>query len=99
MLPTIAVIPKTKPMFAMLDPTTLFMAIAGEPDNAALRLNNNYGAEVAKDTTVIPITNFEIRNLKESATEALTKNSPPITSKTNPRITQTKLIKNIFLRR
>ena len=83
-------------MFAMLDPTTLLIAMAGEPDSAAFRLTNNSGVEVAKDTTVIPITNFEMRNLNDRATEALTKNSPPTTSKTKPSITQTTLIKNIF---
>lgn len=93
-----AVIPNTNPILAILDPTTLFIAIAGDPDSAALRLTNNSGNEVANDTTVIPIMNFEILNLKESATEALTKNSPPITNRINPKKTKTKLIKS-FLRR
>jgi hypothetical protein len=74
------------------------MAIAGEPDKAALRLTNNSGADVANDTTVIPITIFDILNLNDSATDDLTKNSPPMTNKPNPRITKITLI-NIFLLR
>ena len=83
-------------MLAILDPTTLFIAISGEPDNAACKLTKSSGAEVAKETTVIPITIFEILNLKDSATDERTKNSPPITNKTKPRITQSKLIKTFF---
>ncbi|GAB1858755.1 hypothetical protein MHTCC0001_35950 [Flavobacteriaceae bacterium MHTCC 0001] len=79
-------------MLAILDPTTLLIAIAGEPDKAACKLTNSSGAEVAKDTTVIPITIFDISNLKDKATEDLTRNSPPTTSKINPRITQRILI-------
>ena len=94
-----AVIPKTKPMFAIFEPTTLFMAIAGEPDNAACKLTNSSGAEVANETTVIPITILEILNLKDNATDDLTKNSPPITNKIKPKATQTILIKYFFLRR
>ncbi|GGD28321.1 hypothetical protein GCM10011368_32910 [Hyunsoonleella pacifica] len=71
------------------------MAMAGEPVNAACKLTNNSGAEVANDTTVIPITIFDILNLKESATEERTKYSPPITNKTKPRTTQRTLI-NFF---
>ena len=88
--------PKTKPMFAILEPTTLFIAIAGDPDNAACKLTNNSGAEVAKDTTVIPITIFEMLNLKDKATDARTKNSPPITNKIKPRTTQRILITYFF---
>ena len=89
-------IPRTNQILAILEPTTLLIAIAGEPESAAFRLTNNSGTDVAKDTTVIPITNFEILNLKESATDDLTKNSPPMTRRINPRITNTKLIKSIF---
>ena len=83
----IAVIPKTKPIFAMLDPITLPNEISEEPLNAACRLTNNSGAEVAKETTVKPITSLEIFNLKDSATEDLTKYSPPTTKRMNPRTT------------
>lgn len=90
--PIIAVIPKTKPILAIFEPTTLLIAIAGEPLNAAFKLTNNSGADVAKDTTVMPITSLEILNLKDNATEERTKNSPPITNKTNPKTTQITLI-------
>ena len=97
-MPTTAVIPNTKPIFAIFDPTTLLIAIAGDPDKAACKLTNSSGADVAKETTVIPITIFEISNLNDNATEDLTRYSPPITNKIKPRITQSILI-NIFLRR
>ena len=41
----------------------------------------------------------EILNLKDNATEERTKNSPPITNKISPKITQSKLMKNNFQRR
>ena len=96
MVPTMAVKPNINPILAIFEPITLFMAIAGEPVKAACKLTNNSGTEVAKDTTVMPITIFEILNLKERATEDLTKNSPPTTNKTNPKITQTTLINKFF---
>ena len=71
-----AVIPKTNPILAILDPTTLLIAIAGDPESAAFRLTNSSGADVANDTTVIPITNFEILSLKERATEDLERKAP-----------------------
>ena len=71
-------------MFAILEPITLFIAMDGELFNAALTLTNNSGNDVTKDTTVIPIINFEILNLKDNATDDLTINSPPITRRTKP---------------
>ena len=82
--PIKAVIPRTKPIFATLDPTTLLIAIEGDPFKAAFKLTKSSGSDVAKETTVKPITIFEILNLRDNATEARTKKSPPITSKTNP---------------
>ena len=79
-------------MFAILEPITLFIAIEGELFKAALILTISSGKEVAKETTVIPITNFEILNLRERATDALTMNSPPITSKKNPKKIRAKFI-------
>ena len=79
-----AVIPNTNPMLAMFDPMTLLMAIAGESLIAALILTNNSGADVAKDTTVRPMTIFDMLNLKDNPTEALTRNSPPKTNSANP---------------
>ena len=86
-----AVNPKTKPMLAIFEPMTLPKAISGEPSNAACRLTNSSGAEVAKETTVIPMTSFDILNLKDKATDDRTKNSPPITNKRSPKKTKSKL--------
>jgi hypothetical protein len=77
----------------------LLIAIAGAPDKAAFKLTNNSGAEVAKETTVIPITNFEKLSFKDKATEALTRKSPPITNKTKPKIKKGMLINIYFMRR
>tara|TARA_B100001109_G_C18462110_1_gene289401 strand:+ start:130 stop:372 length:243 start_codon:yes stop_codon:yes gene_type:complete len=79
-------------MFAILEPITLFIAIEGELLRAALTLTINSGNEVEKETTVIPITNFEILNLRDKATDDLTINSPPITSKKNPKKINIKFI-------
>ena len=84
--------PNTIPIFAIFEPTTLFMAIDGELFSAALTLTISSGNEVAKETTVIPITNFEIFNFRDNATEDLTINSPPITSKKNPKKISNKFI-------
>ena len=97
MEPTNAVIPRTNPILAILEPITLFMAIAGDPVNAAFKLTNNSGAEVAKLTTVIPMTIFEMFSLNDKATEDLTKNSPPTTNKIKPNMIQTKLMHYDFL--
>jgi len=93
----IAISAKTSPIFAIFEPTTLFIAIDGEPLIAALTLTINSGNDVAKDTTVIPITNFEILNLKEIATDDLTINSPPMTSKKNPKKISAKFIYLIMI--
>ena len=94
-----AVIPKTKPILAILEPITLPNEMSENPSRAACRLTNNSGADVAKDTTVIPMTNLEILNLNDNATDDLTKNSPPTTNKTNPKSTQTILIYSNLWRR
>ena len=57
----------------------------GELFSAALTLTINSGSDVAKETTVIPITNLEILNFNDSATEDLTINSPPMTRKRKPK--------------
>ena len=74
------------------------MAIAGASLKAALRLTNNSGAEVANETMVIPMSTLDRLNLKDKATEDLTRYSPPTTNKTNPKISQTMLMKSIFMR-
>ncbi|GAA0742067.1 hypothetical protein GCM10009431_13690 [Gaetbulibacter jejuensis] len=84
---------------AIFEPITFPKEISEEPSKAACKLTNNSGAEVAKDTTVIPITSLDNFNLNESATDERTKNSPPTTKSNNPKITQITLIKTIFWRR
>jgi hypothetical protein len=80
-----AVIPNTIPILAILEPITFPIAISGLLSRAACILTKSSGAEVAKETTVKPITILEILNLNESATEDLTKNSPPTTKNKNPK--------------
>lgn len=80
----IAVIPKTSPIFAIFEPITFPKEISENPFKAACKLTINSGAEVANETTVSPITIFDKFNLKESATEDRTKNSPPITNSVKP---------------
>ena len=86
------IIDKTRAIFAIFDPITLLIAIAGELLKAAFILTINSGSEVAKATTVIPITSLEILNFRDKATDDLTINSPPITNNKNP-----KNIKNRFI--
>lgn len=94
-----AVIPRTKPILAILEPITFPKEISEKPESAACRLTNNSGAEVAKETTVSPITILEILSLKDSATEERTKNSPPTTNNTKPTNKKTMLINTILQRR
>ena len=84
MVEKIAIIDKINPIFAMLEPTTLFIAIADEPCKAAFKLTNSSGKEVANETTVKPITILGRFNLKERLTDARTRYSPPITKKIRP---------------
>ena len=71
-------------MFAILEPITFPKAISLLPFKTACKLTNNSGAEVAKETTVIPTTKVEIRIFKAKATDPLTNNSPPKKSKSKP---------------
>jgi hypothetical protein len=56
----------------------------GDPFKAAFKLTKSSGSEVAKETTVSPMTILEILSFNDNATEARTKNSPPTTKNTNP---------------
>ena len=76
----------------MLEPITLPKEISETPSKAACKLTNSSGADVANDTTDIPMTTFEIFNLNDKATEARTKNSPPITKRAKPTKTKITLI-------
>ena len=84
MLPKTTVTPKTNPRFAILDPTTFPSAKSGEPSKAAFILTINSGAEVAKDTTVMPITIFGMESFKDSATADFNSQFPPNIKRTNP---------------
>src|SRR5690606_39190102 len=83
------------PILAIFEPMTFPREISENPLRAACRLTKSSGAEVAKDTTVRPITIFDNFSLKERATEDLTRNSPPTTSKARP-IRINKKLMNFF---
>jgi hypothetical protein len=53
---TIAVIPKTKPILAILDPTTFPTTIPGSSFNIAIILTINSGRLVPNATNVMPTT-------------------------------------------
>ncbi|GGG10451.1 hypothetical protein GCM10011344_08920 [Dokdonia pacifica] len=67
-----------------MDPITLPNAISESPSYAACILTKSSGADVAKETTVSPITILERFSLKDNPTEERTKNSPPTTNNNNP---------------
>ena len=56
-------------------------------------LTINSGDDVAKETTVIPITILEIFKFKESATDDFINHLPPKTSRSKPIKTRKKTIK------
>ena len=70
--------------------------MAGAPCSAAFKLTNNSGTEVAKDTTVRPMTILDRFNLKDKPTEARTKYSPPTTRSKNPKIINKTSMVRIF---
>ena len=76
----------TRPKLAMLEPTTFPKAKSGKPSKAAFILTINSGAEVAKDTTVIPITIFGMASLSDKSTAAFNNQLPPTISNRSPRI-------------
>ena len=75
---------KTNPKLAILDPTTLPKAKSGNPSNAALILTISSGAEVAKETTVIPITIFGMDKRNERSTADFNNQFPPKINKIRP---------------
>ncbi len=81
-----AVNPKTNPILAILEPITFPKEISEYPLSAASKLTKSSGAEVAKETTVIPTTKVEILSRRAKETEPLTKNSPPKANKESPKI-------------
>ena len=78
------IIAKTNARFAMFDPITFPKAKSGNPETAAWMLTISSGAEVAKETTVIPITNREIFNPKDIATADFINQSPPFKRRIKP---------------
>ena len=71
-------------MFAIFDPKTLPIAKFGNPSSVAFKLTINSGADVAKETTVIPIIIFGTENFREISTEDFVSISPPCESNTIP---------------
>ena len=80
----IVIIPRTNPMLAILDPKTLPIAKFENPSSVAFKLTINSGADVAKETIVIPIIIFGTENCREISTEDLVSRSPPCESKIIP---------------
>ena len=80
----------------MLEPTTFEIAKSGEPNNADLRLIINSGAEVANETTVIPIKILGKLNRKEIETADFNKKFPPKTRRISPDNNKKKVLKSIF---
>ena len=83
-----AVTPKTSAKFAMFEPITfpILMSLSSPPSKAAPILTRSSGADVPKETTVIPITSVEICAFNAKPTEPFTKKSPPKINVTKPRI-------------
>ena len=91
------VIPKTNPRFAIFEPKTLEMAKSGDPFKADLILTISSGAEVANETTVIPINNLGIPNLSDIETAAFNNKFPPIIKTVKPKINKEIVFKSIYL--
>ena len=60
----------------MFEPITFPKAIFELPSSRACKLTKSSGAEVEKETIVIPTTKVEIRIFKASATDPFINNSP-----------------------
>ena len=76
--------PKTKPILAILEPTTLPKAISEYPANADFTLTIISGADVANETIVKPTIIFEILNFNDNPIADFSNQLPPKTNKTNP---------------
>ena len=79
-----SVIPKTNAKLAILEPITLPKAKSEYPFKAALILTISSGAEVAKETTVIPMMILGILSFNDMATAASINQSPPLMRRNNP---------------
>ena len=84
---------RTNPKLAMLEPTTLPKERSGNPSKAALMLTISSGAEVAKETTVIPIIILGMYKRKDKATADFNNQFPPAMSRTSPKTMKSKFPK------
>ena len=69
--------PSTSAILAIFDPITLPIAKFENPFRVAFILTISSGADVANETTVIPIIILGIENLYDKSTEDLVSKSPP----------------------
>ena len=74
----IELIPKTKPIFAIFDPTTFPIAIPEYPSRVAFKLTTNSGKDVPNATIVNPTTKCGILNCDAICTPLLTIHSAPM---------------------
>ena len=84
---------RTSPKLAILEPTTFPNARSGKPSRAAFTLTINSGAEVAKETTVMPTTILGIFILRDNATADFNNQFPPAINSTNPKTIKSKFPK------
>jgi len=88
--------PNTKPIFAILDPITLDIAKSVEPIRADLTLTISSGAEVANETTVIPIKTFGISNFNERETADFKRRFAPAIKTIKPQNNNNNIFKSII---
>ena len=81
-----AVIPSTRPIFAILDPIAFPIASVGDPSMDAITPTKISGAEVPTDTTVNPISILETPKLFAVIAANVTKRSALHTSAMSPTI-------------
>ena len=73
----IVIIPRTSPILAIFDPITLPIAKFEKPFIVAFKLTISSGADVANETTVIPIIILGTENFNDKSTEDFVSMSPP----------------------
>lgn len=78
------IIPRTRPILAIFDPITLPRAKFENPFRVAFKLTISSGADVAKETTVIPIIILGIENFIDKSTEDFVSISPPCERRITP---------------
>ena len=91
----IVIIPRTSPILAIFDPITLPIAKFENPFKVAFKLTISSGADVANETTVIPIIILGTENFNDKSTEDFVSTSPPWERRTIPnKIPKKSKIKN-----